>query len=374
MTRAIERVDTIVIGAGVVGLAVARALQLSGRDVFLLEKNASFGEETSSRNSEVIHAGIYYRPGGLRAQLCHPGKQMLYAYCKDRGVTFDNCGKLVVGHTADDHQRLVQLKETANQNGVTDVKLISKNEIIDLEPKLNATTALFSPSSGIIDSHGFMLAILGDFENAGGTYVSSTEIVSGSVESNGITISIGGNNAVAFKAKLVVNSAGLCADKVAESINGLSHKFIPRVRPAKGLYFAYTGAPPFSRLIYPVHSADSQGIHYTKDLGGQAKLGPDISWDAPLGDYSLDETKRDIFFKGARKFWPDLEKERLQASYAGQRPKLTGPGEEGDFRPLFPEDHGTNGYIGLYGIESPGLTASLAIAEYVLQRLKKPRN
>ncbi|MEO0399498.1 MAG: NAD(P)/FAD-dependent oxidoreductase [Pseudomonadota bacterium] len=366
---AAERVDVVVIGAGVVGIAVARALALIGRDVLLLEKNNSFGEETSSRNSEVIHAGIYYRPGGLRAQLCHPGKEQLYAYAKARGVAYDNCGKLIVAHGDDEIARLDALKDVAAQNGVEDLEPIDRRALEAIEPALNADAALWSPSSGIIDSHGLMLALLGDLENAGGVYVQGTAIESGAANGAGVALSTGGADPMTLEATLVVNCAGLYADAVARSITGLNAAMIPSVRPAKGQYFSYAGPAPFSRLIYPLHTPDSQGVHYTKDLGGQAKLGPDISWDAALGDYSLDETRRDAFYEAAKRFWPDLERDRLHASYTGQRPKLTGPGEEGDFRILFPEDHSTPGYIGLYGIESPGLTSCLAIADMVASRV-----
>ncbi|MEO1014959.1 MAG: NAD(P)/FAD-dependent oxidoreductase [Pseudomonadota bacterium] len=360
-----ERVDVAVIGAGVIGLAIARALSLKGRDVILLEREETFGSVTSSRNSEVIHAGIYYRPGGLRARLCHPGKQMLYAYARERNVAHLNCEKLVVAHDEEGVGKLKQIIETAEANGVTDLELITGAVAEALEPGLSAHAAIRSPSSGIIDSHGLMLALLGDFENAGGAFARSAPVVGGLAEKGSVRLDIGGPEAVALDCALVVNSAGLYADEVARSIKGLNSEFIPPQRPAKGQYFVYGGKAPFSRLIYPLHMPDSQGVHYTRDLGGQGRLGPDISWDAALGDYSVDEERLEDFANQCRNFWPDLDIERLAPGYAGQRPKTTGPGEEGDYRIFGPETHGTSGYVGLYGMESPGLTSCLAIAAYV---------
>ncbi|GAB4518932.1 MAG: NAD(P)/FAD-dependent oxidoreductase [Amphiplicatus sp.] len=360
-----ERVDAVVVGAGVVGLAVARALALNGREVIVLERRDAFGTETSSRNSEVIHAGIYYRPGGWRARLCVRGKALLYAYCAERGVDHLRCEKLIVAHGEEEGARLKALKENAARNGVDDLTLIDGKKAARLEPGVRCDAALLSPSSGVVDSHGLMLALLGDLENAGGTLALSSPLVGGRVEGDGIRLDVGGAEPVALKARLVVNSAGLYADKVAHSIAGLDPAFIPAIRPAKGQYFVYAGKAPFSRLIYPLHAPDSQGVHYTRDLGGQARLGPDIRWDAPLGDYTVDESRLAMFVETARRFWPDLDPARLQPGYAGQRPKATGPGEEGDFLILGPAEHAAPGYIGLYAIESPGLTACLAIGELV---------
>jgi L-2-hydroxyglutarate oxidase LhgO len=360
-----ERADAVVIGAGVVGLAVARALALAGREVILLERNALFGAETSSRNSEVIHAGIYYRPGGWRARLCVEGKEKLYAYCHDRGVNHLRCEKLIVATDARDIDKLKALDGVARRNGVADLTLISGAEAAALEPGLRCEAALLSPSSGIIDSHGLMLSLLGDLENAGGAIAYSSPVAGGRATADGVDLDIGGAEPMTLSARLVVNSAGLWADQVARSIAGLSPPHIPSIRPAKGQYFTVTGKAPFSRLIYPLHTADSQGVHYTRDLGGQARLGPDIRWDVGLGDYAVDETRRAMFHSAVAKFWPSLEIAQLQPGYAGQRPKATGPGDEGDFIFSAPQDHGTKGYIGLYAIESPGLTSCLAIADYV---------
>lgn len=360
-----ERVDAVVIGAGVIGLGVARALALAGREILVLEKHDAFGTETSSRNSEVIHAGIYYRPGGLRARLCVAGKRMLYAYARNRGVNHLNCEKLIVAASEAETPKLSALMATARANGVDDLTLISAAEAALLEPGLRCAAALRSPSSGIIDSHGLMLALLGDLENAGGVLSLLSPVVGGRVVDGGIEIDVGGTGPMTLCANLVVNSGGLYADAIARAIDGLDPAHIPAIRPAKGQYFTYSGKAPFSRLIYPLHSADSQGVHYTKDLGGQARLGPDIRWDAPLGDYAVDPARLAAFVRDVSRFWPDLDAARLQPGYAGQRPKATGPGEEGDFIIAGPKAHGTPGYIGLYAMESPGLTACLAIGDHV---------
>lgn len=368
-----ERVDVLVIGAGVIGLAVARALAMDGRDVIVCEQHESFGTETSSRNSEVIHAGIYYRPGGLRAALCRPGKHALYDYARARHVPFRPCGKLVVGHGDADRARLIALQARAVENGVHDLELIDADAARAMEPALTCTHALWSPSSGIIDSHSLMLALLADVEHAGGVLALQSPVIGGRTARRAdrlrgggrVTIEIGGAGAMTLNARLVVNCGGLHADRIARSITGLDARNIPALRPAKGIYFTITGKAPFSRLIYPLHEPDSQGIHYTTDLGGQGRLGPDISWNAPLGDYSVDAARREDFARAARAFWPDASPDRLQPAYAGQRPKATGPGEEGDFLIRGAGEHGTPGYIGLYAMESPGLTACLAIGSHV---------
>lgn len=360
-----ERVDTVVIGAGVIGLACARALALSGREVMVLERNAAFGAETSSRNSEVIHAGIYYRPGGLRARLCVEGRHLLYAYCRERSVNHAQCEKLIVATSDAEAPRLAELQKVAGRNGVDDLQMLSGAEAMALEPGLFCKAALLSPSTGIVDAHGLMLSLLGDLENASGALALSSPVIGGRVVAGGVEIDVGYDEQMTLHARLAVNCGGLWADEIARAITGLDNAKIPRQRPAKGRYFTVSGKAPFSRLIYPLHAPDSQGIHYTRDLGGQARLGPDISWEPPLGDYSVDESARSVFFEAARKFWPDLRLESLNPGYAGQRPKATGPGEEGDFLILGPKDHGTPGYFGLYAMESPGLTSCLAIAAHV---------
>ena len=364
-----ERADAIVIGAGVIGLAVGRALALSGRDVIVVEKNRAFGEETSSRNSEVIHAGIQYRSGGMRAQLAVKGRDALYAFCKSRGVHHARCGKLLVAIGEDEIARLAHFKANGEANGMTDLRIVDAKEATAFEPNIRCDAALYSPSSGIVDSHGLMLALLGDMENAGGVLALSSPVTSGRVTDTGIEIDVSGDEAITLLAKTVVNCAGLWCDRVARSISGVPASSIPTLQYAKGQYFTYSGAAPFSRLIYPLPSPDSQGVHYTRDLGGQAKLGPDITFVPSNTDYDVDDARRDAFANAARRFWPEIDVEKLVPGYAGIRPKLKGPGEEGDFTFSDRSVHGVEGYLGLYGIESPGLTTCLAIADHAAQLL-----
>ncbi|MEM8770926.1 MAG: NAD(P)/FAD-dependent oxidoreductase [Pseudomonadota bacterium] len=362
-----ETVDVIVIGAGAVGLAIARRFALAGREVLLLEKNAAFGEETSSRNSEVIHAGLYYRPGGMRARFCHPGKQMLYRYCRDRNVAHLDCGKLIVAHGEDEITTLAHLKATSEKNGVVDLHLLSRSDAKAMEPLVECEAALFSPSTGIIDSHGLMLSLLGDFEQAGGLFVVKTPVVSGVVKDNSLILKTGGADPIELRAQLVINSAGLWADRLARAIDGVPPDTIPRLHYGKGQYFSYAGRAPFSHLIYPVPGRDSLGAHYTRDLGGHAKLGPDISYVNSNTDYGVDESRRGDFAAAVHRFWPSLDPDKLTPGYAGIRPKTAGPGEEGDFIIQGPRSHGVRGYIGLYGMESPALTSCLAIAEHIAE-------
>lgn len=365
-----EAADVIIIGAGVVGLSVARALARAGRDVIVAEKNKAFGEETSSRNSEVIHAGIQYRHGGMRARLAVPGRNLLYGFCKSHGVDHKRCGKLLVAFGQDDVARLQTLKENAEQNGVDDLKIISGGDARAIEPSLRCDAAIVSPSSGIIDSHGLMLALLGDMEDAGGALALASPVLGGEVCDDGIELNIGGGDPVALRARTVVNCAGLWSDRTARSINGLPAQTIPQLKYARGQYFTYAGAAPFNRLIYPLPRADSQGVHYTCDLGGQAKLGPDITFIESNDDYTVDESRRGAFADAARAFWPDIDAEKLVPGYAGIRPKINGLGEEGDFVFSDKAEHGIESYLGLYGIESPGLTTCLAIAEHAAMLLR----
>jgi len=364
-----DAVDIIVIGAGVVGLSVARALSRAGREVIVAEKNKAFGEETSSRNSEVIHAGIQYRHGGVRARLAVPGRDQLYDFCKSHGVDHRRCGKLLVAFGQDDVARLQTLKENAEKNGVDDLEIITGDDARAIEPSLRCDAAIVSPSSGIVDSHGLMLALLGDMEDAGGALALSSPVLDGEVCDNGVTLKIGGADPVTLRANTVVNCAGLWSDRAARSISGIPAQTIPQLKYARGQYFTYAGAAPFNRLIYPLPRADSQGVHYTCDLGGQAKLGPDITFIESNTDYTVDESRRDAFANAARRFWPDIDAEKLVPGYAGIRPKINGPGEEGDFLIQGKAVHGVDGYVGLYGIESPGLTTCLAIADHVAAML-----
>ncbi len=359
-----ENADALVIGAGVIGLAVGRALAKAGRDVIVAEQHDAFGTETSARNSEVIHAGIQYHPGGMRARLAVKGRDALYEFCGSHHVNHKRCGKLLVANGEDDIARLKFFKENAEKNGVDDLRIIDAVEAQKLEPGIRCDAAILSPSSGIVDSHGLMLALLGDLENAGGALALSSPVIGGRALDGGIEIDFGGAYPITLRAKTVVNCAGLHADKVAHSIEGIPLKTIPQLKFGKGQYFTYSGAAPFSRLIYPLPSPDSQGVHYTRDLGGQGKLGPDLKFVASNNDYDVDEARRNIFADTARRFWPDIDAERLVPGYAGIRPKIKGPGEEGDFTFSDKTVHGVAGYLGLYGIESPGLTTCLAIADH----------
>jgi L-2-hydroxyglutarate oxidase LhgO len=364
-----ESIDLVVIGAGVVGLAVARALGLAGREVIIVEQHETFGTETSSRNSEVIHAGIQYRPDGMRARLAVKGRDALYAFCKSHGVNHARCEKLLVANGDAEMARLRDVLENAERNGVSDLRIITSKEASVMEPGVRCDAAIYSPSSGIVDSHGLMLALLGDVEDAGGVLAVESPVIGGRVGDNGIELDIGGGAPITLRARTVVNCAGLYCDQVAQSIEGIPATTIPKLHFGKGQYFTYSGAAPFSRLIYPLPSRDSQGVHYTRDLGGQAKLGPDISFISSNDDYEVDETRREAFAVSARRFWPDIEADRLVPGYAGIRPKIAGPGEEGDFLIQDKSIHGVSGYVGLYGIESPGLTTCLAIADHVAMLL-----
>ncbi|MHA7870997.1 MAG: NAD(P)/FAD-dependent oxidoreductase [Hyphococcus sp.] len=365
-----ERLDAIVIGAGVIGLAVARALALAGREVVVIEKHARIGEETSSRNSEVIHAGIQYRPGGVRASLAVKGRDALYAFCASRGVNHARCGKLLVAIGQAEVSQLAELQATAAANGVDDLALISGEKAAMLEPGIRCDAALLSPSSGVVDSHGLMLALQGDLENAGGVLALCSPVRKGRVLGDDVELEIGAAQSVSVRARTVINCAGLWSDRVARRIDGLPPETIPTLRYGKGQYFSYSGPAPFSRLIYPLPSPDSQGVHYTRDLGGQAKLGPDITFVDSNEDYAVDPSRRSAFAAAARRFWPDLEADRLVPGYAGIRPKLKGPGEEGDFLFSDIKHHGVTGYLGLYGVESPGLTTCLAVADHALTLLE----
>ncbi|MEM8936580.1 MAG: NAD(P)/FAD-dependent oxidoreductase [Pseudomonadota bacterium] len=360
-----ERVDVIVIGAGVVGLAIGRALVRDGREVIVLEKNDTFGAETSSRNSEVVHAGIYYRPGGMRARLAVEGRDALYAYCGQAGVPFLNCGKLIVAGDESERANFGPLVEIAEKNGVGDLRIIDADEARALEPGLRCAGAILSPSSGIIDSHALMLALIADIEAGGGHVVMSSPMQAGDLSDDDVTLELGGSEPMTVGAKLVINAAGLSSERVARSIAGLPGETIPILKFAKGQYFSYAGTAPFTRLIYPMPAPDSVGIHYTRDMGGRAKLGPDITFVDEGTGYDVDRARRDVFARSARRYWPALDPERLTPDYAGVRPKIAGSGEEGDFLIQGAHIHGARAYIGLYGIESPGLTTCLAIANYV---------
>jgi len=372
-----DSIDCLVIGAGVVGLAVARELAFAGREVMVVEQHAAIGMETSSRNSEVIHAGLYYPTGSMKAGLCVAGRDALYAYCDERGIPYRRCGKLIVATSASQSARLAQIHAQARANGCTEVVSLTAPEARALEPEIQCVAALSSPNTGIIDSHAYMLALQGDAENAGALFAFGSKITSAVLREDGVLVQVssshGSNSesspADAFElhAKLVVNCAGLWAPRLARSIHGLDQRSTPASWFAKGNYYSLAGKAPFSRLVYPVPEAGGLGVHLTLDLGGQARFGPDVEWLDEPGeniDYRVDPRRADKFYREIRAYWPALPDNALEPAYSGVRPKISGPGEPAaDF--LF-ADHGSSHYIGLYGIESPGLTASLAIAKHIM--------
>jgi L-2-hydroxyglutarate oxidase LhgO len=360
-----EKVDAVVIGAGVVGLAVARELALAGREVIVLEAEESIGNHTSSRNSEVIHAGIYYPKGSLKASLCVSGKHTLYAYCRERGIPHLNCGKVLVAAAEAEIPTVLGYIDKANANGVHDLRRISLDELRELEPAVTAVAAVYSPSTGIVDSHAVMLAMQGDLENAGGTVVFLSPVLRGAVTGDGIVLEVGGSEPMSICCSLLVNSAGLFAPQLARRIAGIPESSIPPHYFAKGHYYTMSGKCPFNRLVYPMAGAGYLGVHVTVDLGGQARFGPDIDWIDRV-DYAFDDSRAPLFYQAIRQYYPALQDRALQPGYTGIRPKISGPKEPAaDFLIQGPAEHGVPGLVNLYGIESPGLTASLAIGERV---------
>ncbi|MBT6096152.1 MAG: NAD(P)/FAD-dependent oxidoreductase [Rhodospirillaceae bacterium] len=370
----VEQVETVVVGAGVVGLAVARALAMSGREVVVLESEDAIGTQTSARNSEVIHGGMYYAKGSDKARLCVKGKQMLYDYCESHGVNHSRLGKLIVATADEEVPTLEEIRQKGITNGVHDLRYVEADEIRELEPNVNAARALLSPSTGLVDSHGLMLAYQGDAESCGAMLALTSPVDKGRIEGDRIVLDVGGETPMQLACKELVNSAGLGALALGASLDGLASEHVPEdpKLKAKGNYFILTGKSPFSRLIYPVPFVGGLGIHSTLDLGGQTKFGPDAQWiENP--DYIVDESRVDGFYESIRRFWPDLPDGALTPGYAGVRPKLRGP-EAGkyidDFLIQGPKANGVPGLINLFGIESPGLTSSLAIAEDVLNLLQ----
>ncbi len=366
-----DSVECLVIGAGVVGLAVAREIAKRGHEVVIVEAADAFGTETSSRNSEVIHAGIYYAKDSLKARLCVQGRDQLYAYCAERGVDARRIGKLIVATDAAQNDELLSLKAKAEANGVMDLRLLSAMEAQALEPALYCTAALLSPSTGIIDSHGLMLAYLGEAEEHGAMLALNAPVQSGRWTGKHFEIETGGRDAMRLAARWVVNAAGLQAQALARRIAGPRADAIPGSYYAKGNYFILSGMkPPFSRLIYPVPEPGGLGTHVTVDLGGQMRFGPDVEWVETL-DYQVDPARGEKFYAAVRRYWPGLPDGAIQPGYAGIRPKLSpGGGKTDDFVVQGAAEHGAPGLIHLYGIESPGLTASLAIASLVADRLQ----
>jgi L-2-hydroxyglutarate oxidase LhgO len=360
-----DKVDCVVVGAGVIGLAVARKLAQAGREVIVLEAAEGIGTVTSSRNSEVIHAGIYYKAGSLMARMCVGGKQALYAYCRDHGIPHRNCGKLIVATTPKETEKLQSIRAHAEANGVLDMQTLSGEAACALEPALNCDAALLSPSTGIIDSHAYMLALRGDAEEAGAACAFYTPLVRAKAAAGKIEVDAGGDAPMTIECDLLVNAAGLGAPAVARSIEGMPIELIPVPYLAKGNYFSCSARAPFSHLIYPVPEPGGLGVHLTLDLAGQARFGPDVEWVDAI-DYAVDPARAERFYPAIRRYWPTLPDGALMPSYSGIRPKIVPPAVASqDFLIQSPRDHGVAGLINLFGIESPGLTSSLAIADYV---------
>ncbi|MFH1603921.1 MAG: NAD(P)/FAD-dependent oxidoreductase [Pseudomonadota bacterium] len=366
-----EKVDCIVIGAGVVGLACARALALAGREVIVLETAGSIGTETSSRNSEVIHAGIYYPRGSLKAECCVKGRQLLYRYCEERGVAHRRCGKLIVATEAAHIAALRGIQAQAAANGVDDLRLLTEKEAKAMEPALRCVAALLSPSTGIIDSHGLMLAYQGEAESHGTVLALHSPVAGGAVEAGGIMLEVGGAEPMRIFARTVINSGGLYAQRVAAGLAGFPRDKVPPTHYAKGTYYSLSGRSPFSHLVYPVPEAAGLGVHLTLDLAGQARFGPDVEWIDEI-DYDVDLRRAGGFYQAIRDYWPGLKDGQLAPGYVGIRPKLGGADTPAsDFVIQGPAEHGVPGLVNLFGIESPGLTASLALAEHVIMAAGK---
>jgi L-2-hydroxyglutarate oxidase LhgO len=367
-----EQVDCVIAGAGVIGLAVARRLAALGLETLVLEAADAIGTETSSRNSEVIHAGIYYPEGSLKARLCVDGREMLYRYCAERSIPHRRCGKLIVATDEAQEPVLSSIRANAAACGVDDLRLLDPTEARALEPALHCTAALLSPSTGIVDSHALMLALLADAENRGAVLSLNTRIAGGRIESGRIVLETAGTASgerFEIATPRFVNAAGLGAVALAGALVGFDRKFLPALRYAKGNYFSTTDRAPFSRLIYPVPEPGGLGVHLTLDLGGTARFGPDVEWTDTL-DYRVDPARGKRFYDAIRQYWPDLADDSLQPAYSGIRPKLSGPGEaNSDFVIQDATTHGSAGLVNLFGIESPGLTSSLAIAEHVTRSL-----
>lgn len=364
-----DSVDCVVVGAGVIGLAIARSLAQAGREVLILERHGGIGMDTSSRNSEVVHAGLHYPPGSLKATTCVRGRDLLYDYCERRGVPYRRCGKLIVATNENQLAALRQISNGAVRNGVTDLETLGRAAARALEPALECVGALLSPSTGIVDTHSFMLALLGEAERHGAALALQTPVAKMSAMPEGIRLECSDKSETQLVARWVINSAGLGAVDLAHRTEGLSTAFVPGAFFAKGSYFALAGRAPFSRLVYPVPEPGGLGVHLTLDLGGQARFGPDVEWVEAI-DYAVDPARSAGFDAEIRKYWPALADGHLMPAYSGIRPKIVGPGEPAaDFRIDGPETHGVHGLVNLFGIESPGLTAALAIAKVVARKV-----
>ena len=364
-----DEVEAVVVGAGVIGLAVARALALAGREVIVLERAYTIGFETSSRNSEVIHGGLYYPKDSLKAVACVQGRKRLYAYCAEHGVPHSRLGKLIVATEDAEVPGVEKIAAAAAANGVHDLEWLSASEAQRLEPELHCVRALLSPSTGIIDSHALMLAYQGDAEAAGAFVVFRAPVLGGAIHADGFELSVGGDEPTTIGCRVLVNAAGLYAPALARSIEGVPTESVPPAYFCRGVYFTLSGKTPFRRLIYPVPVPGGLGVHITLDLAGQARFGPDVEWIEDV-DYAVDPRRGDAFYAAVRRYWPGLRDGALQPGYAGIRPKISGPTEPAaDFVVQGPETHGVPGLINLYGIESPGLTASLPLADEAVRKL-----
>lgn len=360
--------DAIVVGAGVIGLAIGRELVRRGLRTLVLDGEQTFGTWTSSRNSEVIHAGIYYEKGSLKEQLCTRGRDMLYNYCLEKGVPHSRIGKLIFAATPDQSSALDQIMAHASDAGVDDLIRLQASEIAAFEPMLTCHEALLSPSTGIIDSHAYMLALLGELESGEGLFVARSPVQRLSRRGSSWAVHLQGYDEPSAIANYIVNAGGLTAHLLALETEDLPKEMVPKVRYARGVYFNY-GKVPFSHLIYPVPVAGGLGTHLTLDMAGMGRFGPDVEWIDRV-DYGVDPARRETFITAARAIWHDLDPARMVPGYAGVRPKLSSPGEPAaDFLIVGPESHHLPGLVNLFGIESPGLTASLAIAETVAAKL-----
>jgi len=365
------QVQAVVIGAGAVGLACARALSQAGKEVIILERNSDFGLETSARNSEVIHAGIYYPAGSLKAKMCVSGRKKLYEFCDEYGVEYSRCGKLIVATNESQVSELKNIQARALTNGVDDLALLSVAQAVELEPSLRAMAALHSPSTGIINGRAYMLALLGDAEAHGASLALNSAVKSITSTPKGLQLTVLCDGVEeTLEAETVVNATGHQAIALANTCEAMAAEKIPKAYLAKGNYFSLAGRSPFSRLIYPVPEPGGLGVHLTLDLGQQARFGPDVEW-VESEDYNVNPIRSEVFYGAIRKYWPDLADGALQPAYAGIRPKIVPQGSpDADFQIQGPDDHGIAGLVNFYGIESPGLTSSLALADLLCVRLK----
>lgn len=363
-------IQCIIIGAGVVGLAIARKMAMQGYSTLIVEENEAIGMGISSRNSEVIHAGLYYAPGSLKAKLCVQGKELLYQYCQEKGIEYKRLGKLLVATEEAQLVKLQKIKETAEANGVHDLEFINREQALAMEPNLHCVAALLSPSTGIVDSHGLMLALQGDAENHGAQCVFHSPLLSVDIRDGLFYCQFGGDEAIELSCDILINAAGLNAPLLASKFNGLDSQYVPKAYYCKGSYFTLSGKSPFTRLIYPMPNESGLGVHLTLDLGGQAKFGPDTEWIDEI-NYDMDASRGDSFYEAVRQYWPALPDNALNPGYTGIRPKIVSASEPAaDFHISTPTEHHIPNLINLFGIESPGLTSCLAIAEHVYDALK----